>query len=128
MRLNRNTPFCEWMNKFLYSPVYLLYLGMLTLFCNVMGWEAYAYPFLLSMGIYVCLFARDMLPIFPIFACGYISPSLNNNPGLENDSIFSPTSASGIMLWSLLILLAISLVYRLVKDPDFGGKKFLEKK
>lgn len=128
MRLNRTTAVCEWLNKFLYSPVYLIYMGMLTLFCNVMGWEAYTYPVLLLTGIYVCLFARDMLPIFPIFACGYISPSLSNNPGLENDSIFSPTSFSGILLWSLLVLLAVSLVYRLVTDPDFGGRKFLNKK
>ncbi len=128
MRLNRTAPVCEWMNRFLYSPVYFIYLGMLTLFCNVMGWEAYVYPVLLLTGVYVCLFARDMLPIFPIFACGYISPSLSNNPGLENDSIFSPSNFSGIVLWSLLVLLAVSLVYRLVTDPDFGGRKFLQKK
>ena len=128
MRLNRTTPACEWLNKFLYSPVYLIYMAMLTLFCNVMEWEAYTYPVLILTGIYVCLFARDMLPIFPIFACGYISPSLSNNPGLENDSIFSPTSFSGIMLWCLLVLLAVSLIYRLVTDPDFGGKKFLQKR
>lgn len=128
MRLNRTTPVCEWMNHFLYSPVYLIYMGMLTLFCNVMGWEEYTYPFLLLTGVYVCLFSRDLLPIFPIFACGYISPSLSNNPGLENDSIFSPNSWAGIMLWSLLVLLAVSLIYRLVTDPVFGGKKFLQKK
>ena len=128
MRLNRTTAVCEWLNKFLYSPVYLIYMGMLTLFCNVMGWEAYVYPVLILTGVYVCLFARDMLPIFPIFACGYISPSLSNNPGLENDSIFSLTSFSGVMLWSFLVLLAVSLVYRLVTDPDFGGRKFLQKK
>ncbi len=128
MRLNRTTALCEWMNQFLYSPMYLIYMGMLTLSCNVMGWEACAYPVLVLTGIYICLFSRDLLPIFPIFACGYISPSLNNNPGLENDSIFSPTSFSGILLWSLLVLLAVSLVYRLVTDPDFGGKKFLNKR
>ncbi|MBR2937739.1 MAG: O-antigen ligase family protein [Oscillospiraceae bacterium] len=127
MRLNRSTPVCEWMNQFLYSPVYFICLGMLTLFCNVLGWEAYVYPVIILTGIYICLFARDMLPIFPIFACGYISPSLSNNPGLEEDSIFS-LSGAGIVLWSLLVLLAVSLVYRLVTDPDFGGKKFLHKR
>lgn len=128
MRLNRNTAVCQWMNQFLYSPMYLIYMGMLTLSCNVMGWEACSYPILILTGICVCLFARDLLPIFPIFACGYISPSLHNNPGLENDSIFSPTGFSGILLWSMLVLLAVSLVYRLVTDPDFGGKKFLNKR
>lgn len=127
MRLDRTTASCKWFNLFLYSPVYLIFLGLITILSNVLSWEVYVYPVLLLTGICVCLFSRDLLPIFPIFACGYISPSLSNNPGLENDSIFS-FSGAGIMLWGLILLLAASLVYRLVTDPDFGGKKFLNKK
>ena len=127
MRLNCTTAMCKWFNLFLYSPAYLIFLGFLTILSNVFSMEVYAYPVLILTGVCVCLFSRDLLPVFPIFACGYISPSLSNNPGLENDSIFS-FSGVGIMLWSLLLLLAISLIYRLVTDPEFGGKKFLQKK
>ena len=88
--------------------------------------ELVAYPLILLTGIYVCLFARDLLPLMPIFACGYISPSVNNNPGQNNQSIFS-LQGGGLYVGLLLVLLVVSLVYRLVTDPDFGGKKFLEK-
>ena len=127
MRLDRTTAVCAWLNKFFYSPVYFLFLGLLAILSNVLSWEPYTFPALFLTGICVCLFGRDMLPIFPIFATGYISTSLNNNPGLENQSIFS-FSGAGIVMWSILVLLAVSLVWRLVTDPDFGGKKFLQKR
>ena len=128
MRINRAAPSCERLNKFLYSPWYFLFLGGLTVLCNVFCMEAFAYPVLLLTGVCICLFGRDLLPIFPIFACGYISPSMGNNPGFNEESIFSPTTVAGFILWTLLVLFVASIVFRLVTDPDFGGKKFLQKK
>ena len=127
MRINRAALPFEWLNKFLYSPWYFLFLGGLTVLSNVFCMELYAYPVLILTGVCVCLFGRDLLPIFPIFACGYISPSLGNNPGLNEKSVFS-LSGGGIYLAILLILLVASLIFRLVTDPDFGGKQFLQKK
>ena len=127
MRIQRERPLLQNINRFLYSPAYFLFLGVLTVFSNVFNMELVAYPLILLTGIYVCLFARDLLPLMPIFACGYISPSVNNNPGQNNQSIFS-LQGGGLYVGLLLVLLVVSLVYRLVTDPDFGGKRFLTKK
>ena len=127
MRINHEHSVLQQINRFLYSPAYFLYLGGLTILSNVFGMELFAYTCILLTGIYICLCARDLLPLLPIFACGYISPSLNNNPGLNQNSIFS-LAGGGLYLAAMLILLVVSLVYRLVTDPVFGGKSFLKKK
>ena len=126
MQINRANPLMQRVDRFLYSPAYFLWIGGLTILANVFSLELYAYTGFVLTGIYVCLFARDLLPIFPIFACGYISPSLGNNPGVNNASIFS-ISGGGLYLAVLLTGLGASMLYRLVTDPDFGGKKFLQK-
>lgn len=126
MRINHEHPKCQQVNQFLYSPAYFLYLGGLTILSNVFGLELFAYTVILLTAIYICLLARDLLPLLPIFACGYISPSLSNNPGLSDKSIFS-LAGGGLYLAALLTLLVVSLVYRLVTDPVFGGKQFLRK-
>lgn len=127
MQVSRAHPLLQRMDRFLYSPAYFLFLGGLTVLSNVFGLEIYVYTAYVLTGICICLFGRDLLPIFPIFACGYISPSKDNNPGLNEDSVFS-LSGGGVYLGIILALLAASLIYRLVTDPDFGGKKFLTKK
>lgn len=127
MQINHEHPVMQRINQILYTPTYFMYLGGLTILSNVFGLELFVYTLILLTGIYVCLFARDLLPLLPIFACGYISPSLNNNPGLNEESIFS-IKGGGLYLAVLLVALAVSLVYRLVTDPVFGGKQFLKKK
>ena len=111
-------------DRFLYSPFYFVVLGGLAILANVFGQELLAYTILLPLAACVCLFATDLLPLMPVFACAYISPSASNNPGMNEKSIFS-LSGGGIYLGVLLAVLVGSLIYRLVKDPDFGGKKFL---
>lgn len=127
MRINRESPLIQRLNQILYSPEYFILLGGLTILANVFCMEFVAYTLLLAIGICVCLYGRDLLPIFPIFVFGYISPSKGNNPGLNDHSVFS-LQGGGIYLAVLLIAFAVCLVYRLVTDPVFGGKKFLQKK
>lgn len=114
-------------NKFLYSPAYFVVLGGLAILANVFGKELIAYTIMLPLAACVCLFGTDLLPLMPVFACAYISPSAANNPGVNENSIFS-ASGGLVYLGILLAVLVASLVYRLVKDPDFGGKKFLSHK
>ena len=124
MRLNEIRPFQQRIDQFLYSPMYFLLIGGLTILSNVFCLEKFVYPTFILIGIYICLFGRDLLPIFPIFVCGYISPSVGNNPGVNENSIFS-MSGGFLYLMILLVMLAGCLVYRLITDPGFGGKQFL---
>lgn len=127
MGISPAKPLRQRFDRFLYSPFYFVVLGGLAILANVFGQELVAYSFLLPLAACVCLFGADLLPLMPVFACAYISPSANNNPGVNEKSIFSQPG-SLIYLGALLALLVGSLIYRLVKDPDFGGKKFLFQK
>ncbi len=115
------------LNAFLYTPAYLILIGGLTLLSNVFGQELIVYTAFILIGAFVCLYARDLLPLLPLFVCGYITPSRNNNPGRNEDSIFS-FSGAGLYLAILLAGVVFCLVYRLIKDPNIGGKKFFCKK
>ena len=114
-------------DKFLYSPAYFVVLSSLTVLANVFGQELIAYSVLLPLAACVCLFGADLLPLLPVFACAYISPSAANNPGMNEKSIFSPDHGLPYLI-VLLAVLVVSLVYRLVRDPELGGRKFLSKK
>ena len=119
--------FSQRMNIFLYSPAYFVLMGGLTILSNVFCQELFSYTVMLLLGMYICLFGRDLLPLLPIFICGYISPSLNNNPGFNANSVFS-ISGGGLYLGALLLGLAACLLYRLITDPVFGGRTFIAKK
>ena len=71
--------------------------------------------------------ARDLLPLMPMIICGYITPSVGNNPGVNDSSIFS-FHGGGLYIILLVVLFLISLVYRIATDPVFGGKKFFTHK
>lgn len=127
MRINREHPLLQSINRFLYSPAYFLYLGVLIVLSNVFGMEFFSYTMVLITATYVTLFARDLLPMVPMFVLCYVSPSMENNPGTNEASIFT-FAGGGMYLLGFLAVVAACLVYRLITDPDFGGKQFLTKK
>ncbi len=127
MVLSQEQSLIQRINTLLYRPAYLIFIGGLTMLSNMFGLELFVYTAFILIGAYICLFARDLLPLLPLFICGYISPSTSNNPGMNDNSVFS-FSGSGLYLCILLFGVAVCLVYRLIKDPVFGGKKFLLKK
>ena len=127
MPINRAHPLVQKIDRFLYSPAYFLLVGGLTVLSNVFSLEIFVYTAIILLSLYICLFSRDLLPLFPLFVCGYISPSAGNNPGVNDNSIFS-LSGGGLYLIIALIPVAICLVFRLMTDPDFGGRQFLTKK
>ncbi len=114
-------------NALLYRPIYLVFIGGLTMLSNIFSLELPVYTLFVLIAAYVCLFARDLLPLLPLFICGYISPSRSNNPGINVASVFS-LPGSGLYLGILLLGVFCCLVYRLVKDPNFGSKRFWSKK
>ncbi len=127
MLLRQGHPWATVIHKFLYSPAYFFLIGFLTVLSNTCNAELFVYTCFIIIGIYICFMARDLLPLTPMIVCGYITPSVGNNPGVNDSSIFS-FHGGGLYIILLVVLFLISLIYRLATDPDFGGKKFFARK
>ena len=112
-------------DDFLYKPAYFLLCGGLTVLANVCGAELFTYTCFVLIALYLCLFGRDLLPIMPLVICSYIAPSRSNNPGISNESIFSP-ARGGIYLIILAALMIVALIYRLIRDKELGRKAFFK--
>lgn len=112
-------------DDFLYKPAYLCLCAGLTIFANIFGAELFTYTCFVLIALYLCFWGRDLLPILPLVICSYIAPSRDNNPGLNNDSLFSP-DRGGIYIVILAVLLVIGVVYRLIRDPQLGRTAFFK--
>ena len=119
----KTAPFDRWLR----SPWYVLTLAVLTVLSNLLGLDLGIYTLFIGLGIYISLFGSDLLPLMPIFILCYVAPSRENNPGRYPESVFYPQNG-GIFLILLLLLWATCLIWRLVKDPELGGKSFLKTK
>ncbi len=120
----RSCTLVQKINHFLYTPAYFFLIAALTIFANICGGELLTYTCFILIGIYLCLLGPDLLPIVPIVICCYIAPSIKNNPGLSDDSIFS-FDRYGWYLCLLVTIFAICVVLRLIFDKELGGKHFL---
>lgn len=119
-------PFAGYLNAFFYSPLFPVLIGVMALFANLLAAELPVYCIYILLGVLISLFGKDYLPIIPIVVCSYISPSLNNNPGRNETSIFF--GATGIFILSLAAIFVVSLILRLALDPQIGRKAFFTKK
>lgn len=123
MELRSKTGIIQSINDFLYSPMYFFLVGILTVFSNIAGAEIFTYTCFVIIVLFVCAFGRDLLPIMPLAVCSYIAPSRNNNPGINDQSVFS-VGGGGAYLIVLAVLLMTAFVYRLITDKELGGKAF----
>lgn len=114
-------------NAFLRTPWYILLVACLTVLSSVFGQELIVYSVFVAVGVYLCLLGEDFLPLMPIVICCYIAPSFENNPGRNPQSIFYP-AYGGIYLLSIVSVFVLCLIWRLLTDRDFGGKRFFQKK
>ena len=119
----RTVAFDQWLR----SPWYIVTMAVLTAISNLLGLDLLLYSLIMLLGYYVCLCSSDLLPLVPLCVLCYVAPSRENNPGRYPGSIFYPLNG-GIYLGILFVLFAGCLVWRLVKDPEMGGKKFLQVK
>ena len=109
------------------SPWYIVALGALTVLSSLLGLDLWIYTLFMGLGIFVSLFGSDLLPLMPVCILCYVAPSRENNPGRYPGSVFYPLNG-GIYLGTLLLIFVACLIWRLVKDPELGGKKFLKTK
>lgn len=116
-------PVCKTINAFLLSPVYFFLIGGLTVISSVFSAELIVYTCFILLGLYLSICGKDYLPLMPVVVCCYIAPSIDNNPGKNENSIFFAENG-GIYLLCLAALFALSLVLRLCLDPHLGRKAF----
>lgn len=111
-------------NRFLTSPIHIMLIVLLTLLSNAFGWELAVYSLFIVTFVYVCIFGSDLLPLIPIVICCYIAPSVNNNPGRNEGSVFFPENG-GIYLLCLAFVAAAALLWRIIRDRHiFFRKKY----
>ncbi len=116
-------PICRKINAFFLSPVYFLLIGALTVAASVFSAELIVYTCFILLGLYVSFCGKDYLPLMPVVVCCYIAPSVANNPGMNENSIFFPQNG-GIYLMCLAGLFVLSLILRLCMDPEIGRRAF----
>ena len=102
-------------DNFMTSPVYIMAIMVLTLISNIFSAELIIYTLFVLTAAYVCLFGKDLLPIVPMVICSYLAPSISNNPGRNENSIFS-AAGGGIVVVILAVVVALSLLYRFIRD------------
>ena len=114
-------------DRWLRTPWYVLTLAVLSAISSLLGLDLWIYSLYMGLGIFVSLFGSDLLPLMPICILCYVTPSRENNPGRYPNSVFYPLNG-GIYLYALLLIFVLCLIWRLAKDPELGGKKFLKTK
>ncbi len=125
IRLKR-LPFVKATERFFYSPLYFIFMLVITSLANIFALEIPMYVICVLIGIYLSLLGRDLLPFVPIVVCCYITPSVNNNPGRNEDSVFSGWSLIFILVISALLL--ASIIIRICTDDKIGKKGFFTRK
>ena len=53
-------------NDFLRSPWYVLVIACLTVLSSVFGLELIVYSVFIAIGVYLCMFGDDLLPLMPV--------------------------------------------------------------
>lgn len=122
----RKTPLVRAINAFMASAPGVIFLALLTVIANIGEMEMFLYIFAVLYGLFVCILGDDFVTMSPFFIFCYIAPSRENNPGRNDQSIFS--GGSGKLLILLIAMLLISLILRITFDPKFGWKRFLKQK
>lgn len=111
-------------NRYLTTPSYIMMIMLLSVLSNALGLELPVYSIYVLTFAYICLFGEDLLPIIPIVVACYIAPSVQNNPGRNENSVFAPEQG-GIYLLCLGAIAAIVFVFRVIRDRNiFFGKKY----
>lgn len=105
---------CERFDRYLASPYYVLSLMLVTALGFAFSLEPVCYGLFTGICVYVCLFGADLLPLMPLVVFSYLMPSPRNNPGINENSVF--TGGSGIFIACLGIVIAAVLCYRVFRD------------
>ncbi len=110
-------------NRFATTPRYIMLIMLLATLSNILAAELVVYSIFVLVFAYICIFSDDLLPLMPIVICCYIAPSVTNNPGRNETSVFYP-AYGGIYLLCIAAIAFGALLFRLIRDRQrFFGRK-----
>ena len=112
------------LNRFYYSPAYLVTVAMLAILANVCSLELQIYTVYTLIYIVMCFICRDLTPLTPLVILCYIIPSNENNPGTSTTSIFFMGTGGEYVLFLAAVVIA-TLLIRLSFDPHINFKSII---
>lgn len=113
-------------NRIVSSKLFIFVLAALTCLAFTFSREFEFYVFVIIYGLYVGLFADDLFPLMPLFPLCYITPSISNNPGTTNESVFYGKSGTFLLIFVLSVVTIIFV--RIISDYNMGLKRLFFKK
>lgn len=112
----RDNRIIKLLNRFLYSPVYMLLVALLMAASNIFSLEFPVMTAYTLLGILTVLFSPDCFPIMPMFCCGYMLFSAGNNPAADYGTHFLSTPESLALFVFLAATAAVCLIVRFVYE------------
>ena len=113
------------MNRFLATPYYILAVMVLSLAAHLLSLETVVYTVFALVAIYTAVLGTDLLPLTPLFLFCYITPSIDNNPGKNAQSVFSGKSGMYIAILGILMALAVGFYVVRNRKQFFRQKRTL---
>ena len=108
-------------NQFICSFWGIFVVACVTFLTFALSLEIAMYSIVCLYTIYICLFAKDFLPLVPLFIFCYIAPAASNNPGRNEGSIFYGGTGTAIIIIGAICAIAIFL--RIGFDKNMSFKK-----
>lgn len=120
IRKSADKPFFKAADAFFGSKYFIALFAFATLCCNVFGLELYFYPAVCVIGVWLCLFSKDLRALIPMVLLLYVSLSLQNEPSKNSTSVFYPENG----LWLIVVFAATLIVALLTRVFLRHGKGF----
>ncbi len=113
-------------NQFICSFWGLFTIACITFVSFALSLELVMYSLVCLYTIYICLFAKDFLPLMTLFIFCYVAPSASNNPGNNAKAVFY--GAGGIAILVIAGICAIAILLRIGLDKNMSFKKLFTQK
>ncbi len=112
----REHKFIKALNGFFYSPYYMLTVALLMAFSNVFAMEFPVFYCYMAFCVFITLFSPDCFPVIPMFCCGYMLFSANNNPASNYEGNFLTNTGNLIQFIIIAVVAFLVLAARLVYE------------
>lgn len=116
------------LQKFLYSKLYIALVGLLTLLCHTFALEIPYYYFIVTICLVIpTLFCEDLLPVVAPLSMTYSTVSVWSNNSTKGISLFKGANIFhlSILVGIILVCFITRLIYDLIKKPERRRKPAL---